>query len=58
MNETYQLLGVDANDILSLEKYLQDYFTNILKKLKDIKAQSKQTDIFFWQDGFHLTYGK
>jgi len=47
MNETYQLLGVDANDILSLEKYLQDYFTNILKKLKDIKAQSKQTDIFF-----------
>lgn len=47
MNETYQLLGVDANDILSLEKYLQDYFTNILKKLKDLKAQSKQTDIFF-----------
>jgi hypothetical protein len=28
-----------------------------LKKLKDIKAQSKQTDIFFWQDGFHWTYG-
>ncbi|CAL5004778.1 unnamed protein product [Urochloa decumbens] len=47
MSETYQLLGVDANDILSLEKYLQDYFTNILKKLKDLKAQSKQTDIFF-----------
>jgi hypothetical protein len=47
MNETYQLLGVDGNDILSLEKYLQDYFTNILKKLKDLKAQSKQTDIFF-----------
>lgn len=52
MNETYQLLGVDANDILSLEKYLQDYFTNILKKLKDLKAQSKQTDIFFWQKDF------
>lgn len=48
MNDTYQLLGVDAKDISSLEKYLQDYFTNILKKLKDIKAQSKQTDIFFW----------
>ena len=48
MNETYQLLGVDGNDILSLEKYLQDYFTNILKKLKDLKAQSKQTNIFFW----------
>lgn len=48
MTDTYQLLGVDAKDISSLEKYLQDYFTNILKKLKDIKAQSKQTDIFFW----------
>lgn len=49
MNETYNLLGVDAKDIVSLEKYLQDYFTNILKKLKDLKAQSKQTDIYFWK---------
>ncbi|XP_042464211.1 protein HIGH CHLOROPHYLL FLUORESCENCE PHENOTYPE 244, chloroplastic-like isoform X1 [Zingiber officinale] len=47
MKETYELLGVDQNDIATLERYLQDYFTNILKKLKDIKAQSKQTDIFF-----------
>lgn len=49
MTETYNLLGVEAKDISSLEKYLQDYFTNILKKLKDIKAQSKQTDIYFWE---------
>uniref|UniRef100_A0A803MCF2 NmrA-like domain-containing protein n=1 Tax=Chenopodium quinoa TaxID=63459 RepID=A0A803MCF2_CHEQI len=47
MAETYQLLGVDPKDIVTLEKYLQDYFTNILKKLKDLKAQSKQSDIFF-----------
>lgn len=47
MTETYKLLGVDSKDVVSLEKYLQDYFTNILKKLKDLKAQSKQTDIFF-----------
>ncbi|XWS67637.1 hypothetical protein CRYUN_Cryun04dG0022800 [Craigia yunnanensis] len=47
MAETYNLLGVDLKDIVTLEKYLQDYFTNILKKLKDIKAQSKQTDIYF-----------
>lgn len=47
MTETYNLLGVDQKDIVSLEKYLQDYFTNILKKLKDLKAQSKQTDIYF-----------
>nr|GEV40231.1 NAD(P)-binding domain-containing protein [Tanacetum cinerariifolium] len=45
MNETYQLLGVDQKDILTLEKYLQDYFTNILKKLKDLKAQSKQNRV-------------
>lgn len=47
MAETYSLLGVDAKDIVTLEKYLQDYFTNILRKLKDLKAQSKQTDIYF-----------
>ncbi|CAA2970854.1 divinyl chlorophyllide a 8-vinyl-reductase, chloroplastic [Olea europaea subsp. europaea] len=47
MNETYNLLGVDAKDIVSLEKYLQKYFANILNKLKDLKAKSKQTDIFF-----------
>ncbi|KAG8655773.1 hypothetical protein MANES_04G065300v8 [Manihot esculenta] len=46
MAETYTLLGVDAKDVVTLEKYLQDYFTNILKKLKDIKAQSKQTDFY------------
>lgn len=49
MAETYGLLGVDQKDIVTLEKYLQDYFTNILKKLKDLKAQSKQTDIFIWR---------
>ena len=47
MNETYKLLGVDVKDVVTLEKYLHDYFTNILKKLKDLKAQSKQTDIDF-----------
>lgn len=47
MAETYDTLGVDSKDISTLEKYLQDYFTNILKKLKDLKAQSKQTDIYF-----------
>lgn len=47
MSETYNLLGVDAKAVVTLEKYLQDYFTNILKKLKDMKAQSKQSDIYF-----------
>ena len=30
--------GVDVKDVVTLETYLQDYFTNILKKLKDLKA--------------------
>lgn len=52
MSETYNLLGVDAKDIVTLEKYLQDYFTNILKKLKDLKAQSKQSDFYIWEKVF------
>lgn len=48
MTETNSLLGVDQKDMVTLEKYLQDYFSNILKKLKDLKAQSKQSDIYFW----------
>ncbi|EOA16670.1 hypothetical protein CARUB_v10004859mg [Capsella rubella] len=47
MTETNSLLGVDQKDMVTLEKYLQDYFSNILKKLKDLKAQSKQSDIYF-----------
>ncbi|XP_011628965.1 uncharacterized protein ycf39 isoform X3 [Amborella trichopoda] len=46
MAETFSLLGVDPKDIVTLEKYLQEYFTNILTKLKDLKAQSKQTDFY------------
>ncbi|KFK30165.1 hypothetical protein AALP_AA7G225500 [Arabis alpina] len=41
MTETNNLLGVDQKDLITLEKYLQDYFSNILKKLKDLKAQYK-----------------
>lgn len=55
MTETYNLLGVDQKEIVTLEKYLQDYFANILKKLKDLKAQSKQTDIYFWTNKFPPT---
>ncbi|KAG7540297.1 NAD(P)-binding domain superfamily [Arabidopsis thaliana x Arabidopsis arenosa] len=47
MTETNSLLGVDQKDMVTLEKYLQDYFSNILKKLKGLKAQSKQSDIYF-----------
>ncbi|KAF6157780.1 hypothetical protein GIB67_038248 [Kingdonia uniflora] len=46
MTETYEVLGVESKDMITLEKYLQDYFTNILKKLKGLKAQSKQSDFY------------
>lgn len=46
MAETYSVLSADAKDTTTLEKYLQEYYTNILKKLKDMKAQSKQGDFY------------
>ncbi|KAJ7570592.1 hypothetical protein O6H91_01G127600 [Diphasiastrum complanatum] len=46
MGETYSLLGVDGKETTTLEKYLQEYYTQILKKLKDLKAQSKQGDFY------------
>lgn len=46
MAETYSLLGIDPKDTNSLERYLQEYFTSILKKLKELKAQSKQGDFY------------
>ena len=46
MEETYALLGVDPASINTLESYLGDYFTSILKKLKDVGASSKQTNFY------------
>ncbi|KAL2608617.1 hypothetical protein R1flu_027190 [Riccia fluitans] len=46
MTETYGLLGLDPKDTTTLEQYLQEYYSQILKKLKDLKAQSKQGDYY------------
>lgn len=46
MADTYRTLGVDPKDTTTLEAYLQEYYTQILKKLKDVKAQSKQGDFY------------
>lgn len=46
MTETYGLLGVDPKDTTTLELYLQEYYTQILKKLKEMKATSKQGDYY------------
>lgn len=46
MTETYKLLGLDVSETVTLEIYLQEYYSQILKKLKDLKATSKQGDYY------------
>ena len=46
MTDTYKLLGLEASETVTLEMYLQEYYSQILKKLKDLKATSKQGDYY------------
>jgi hypothetical protein len=46
MEETYKVLDIDPNSVTSLEAYLEEYYTRILKKLKEVGATSKQTDFY------------
>ena len=46
MDETYKLLGIDPSSVTTLEAYLKEYYSSILKKLKQVGAQSKQTDFY------------
>lgn len=41
MDETYKLLDVDPASITRLETYLDEYFANMLSKLKEIGASSR-----------------
>lgn len=53
MEETYRLLDVSPSEVTTLDSYLQDYFTSILKKLKEVGATSRQTDFYgtcTWQE--------
>lgn len=49
MEEVYSLLGLDPKETTTLESYMQDYFSRILKKLKELdyerdrKKRSKKT---------------
>jgi len=38
MEETYKMLGVDESETQTLDSYLQEYYSRILKKLKEMKA--------------------
>lgn len=36
MKETYKIFGLEEDDMTTLESYMQDYFSRILKKLKEL----------------------
>jgi hypothetical protein len=46
MDETYEMLGLDAADTTTLEQYMDDYFGRILKKLKEVGGKSRQKDLY------------
>jgi uncharacterized protein YbjT (DUF2867 family) len=41
MESTYQAFGIDPGSIATLESYMQDYFSRILKKLKELDYDKK-----------------
>ncbi|KAG2483956.1 hypothetical protein HYH03_017202 [Edaphochlamys debaryana] len=46
MAETYRLLELDPGSVTGLEDYLQEYFSRILKKLKEVGATSDRTNFY------------
>mmetsp|Transcript_4995 Transcript_4995/g.10779 ORF Transcript_4995/g.10779 Transcript_4995/m.10779 type:complete len:366 (+) Transcript_4995:108-1205(+) len=46
MDDTYKLLDIDPASVQTLEDYLQDYFSKILKKLKEVGATADRTNFY------------
>lgn len=46
MAEVFDVLDIEPSSITSLDKYLEEYYSKILKKLKEVGASSKQTDFY------------
>ncbi|MBD0335977.1 MAG: NAD(P)H-binding protein [Cyanobacteria bacterium Co-bin13] len=44
MEETYQTFGIDPNEITTLEDYMQEYFSRIMKKLKELEFDSDKAN--------------
>ena len=44
--ETYKKLGMDPSDVTSLEEYMEEYFSKILRKLKEVGGESRQRDFY------------
>ena len=43
MAEVYPIFGLDPQETTTLEAYLQDYFSRILKKLKELDYERAKT---------------
>lgn len=46
MDDTYDKLGIDPSSVTTLDSYLAEYYQSILKKLKEVGAESRQTDFY------------
>jgi hypothetical protein len=42
MQEVYQVFGINPEETITLEAYLQDYFSRILRKLKELNYDAPQ----------------
>jgi uncharacterized protein YbjT (DUF2867 family) len=46
MEETCKLLEINRSEMLTLETYLDEYYSKIISKLKEVGAESRQTDFY------------
>jgi uncharacterized protein YbjT (DUF2867 family) len=42
MTETYQILGLDPKDNTTIESYMQEYFSRIVKKLRELEYEKEK----------------
>jgi uncharacterized protein YbjT (DUF2867 family) len=42
MDETYSAFGIEASEITTLEDYMQEYFSRIMKKLKELEYEREK----------------
>lgn len=42
MDETYQVFGIDPGEVTTLEAYMQEYFSRITKKLKELEYEREK----------------
>jgi len=42
MDETYQIFGIDPKEISTLETYMQEYFSRIMKKLNELEYEQEK----------------